>query len=105
MYYTTKRYSLHGIGLSLQGGALIFPLWEIGRGHPLDQAGQSGPVYTLCFTQKITAANLNRAKKRYTGHQIFSYNTTTSYRVSGIYRYSFQTRAKLRPLIQHHNIL
>ena len=79
MYYTTKRYTLHEIGLSLQGGALIFPPWEIGRGHPLDQAGQSGPVYTLCFTQKITAANLNRA--------------------------NVQIRAKLRPLIQHHKML
>jgi hypothetical protein len=61
MYYTTKRYTLHEIGLSLQGRAIDFPQWEIGRGHPLDQAGQSGPVYALCFTQKIQAQNLNRA--------------------------------------------
>lgn len=62
MYYTTNSYSLHEIGLSLQGGMASYDMkLEWARGHPLDWAACLERGYALCFAQKIVAANLNRA--------------------------------------------
>ena len=44
--------------------ALIFPLWEMGMGHPLDQAGSSRRAYALCFAQKITKKKVNRGEEK-----------------------------------------